>query len=120
MRAARAGAAWASMSTRRVWMSAMRSGSLALSASAISAARSTSAVEHEVDQRLGAARRLLLDAAEARALGRGDRAALGRELAADQPEEGRLAGAVAPDEADPRAARQRAVAPSISRRSPSR
>ena len=43
MRAARAGAAWASMSTRRVWISAIRSGSLALSASANSAERSASA-----------------------------------------------------------------------------
>ena len=43
MRAARAGAEWESMSTRRVWMSAMRWGSLAWSASASSAARSVSA-----------------------------------------------------------------------------
>ena len=63
--------------------------------------------EHEVDQRLRPARRFLLDAAEPGALGRGDRAALGRELAADQAEEGGLARAVAADEADPRPARQR-------------
>ena len=43
MRAARAGAEWASMSDRRVWISAMRCGSVAVSASAISAARSVSA-----------------------------------------------------------------------------
>ena len=63
--------------------------------------------EHEVDQRLGPAGRLLLDAAEPRVLRGRDRAGLGRQFAADQPEERRLAGAVAADEADPRAARQR-------------
>src|SRR5208337_1309933 len=62
--------------------------------------------EHEVDQRLRAARRLLLDAAEPGVLGRGDRAALGGEIAADQAEKGGLARAVAPDEADPRPARK--------------
>ena len=39
MRAARAGAAWASMSTSRVWISAMRSGRAALSASCEQRAR---------------------------------------------------------------------------------
>ena len=107
IRAARAGAAWASMSTRRVWMSAMRSGSLAISASARSAVRSPSAGKHEVDQLLRASRRLLLDAAEPGVSRRGDRAALGRELAADQPEESGLAGAIASDEPGSRAARQR-------------
>ena len=43
IRAARAGAVCASMSTRRVWISAMRSGSIAISASAFSASRSASA-----------------------------------------------------------------------------
>ena len=43
MVAAREGAAWASMSTSRVWISAMRFGSVAVSASARRAARSLSA-----------------------------------------------------------------------------
>ena len=64
-------------------------------------------VEHEVDQRLRAARRLLLDPADAGAAGKADRAALGRELAADQPKQRRFAGAVAADQADVRARRQR-------------
>ena len=63
--------------------------------------------EHEVDQRLGAARRLLLDAAEAGVPGHGDRAALRREIAADEPEKGGLARTIAPYKPDPRSARQR-------------
>ena len=63
--------------------------------------------EHEVDQRLRAAGRLLLDAAEPRAFRNRDRAALRREFAANEAEERGLAGAVAPDEPHPRAARQR-------------
>ena len=63
--------------------------------------------EHEVDQRLRAARRLLFDAAKPSVLRRKDGAALRRKLAADQAEERRLARAVAPDEPDARARRQR-------------
>ena len=69
MRAARAGAACASMSTSRVWMSAMRIGSLARLGLGHQRGALDVGVEHEVDQRLRAARRLLLDATEARALG---------------------------------------------------
>jgi hypothetical protein len=43
MRAARAGAPWASMAVSRSWISAMRCGSTACSASSISAARSAAA-----------------------------------------------------------------------------
>ena len=58
--------------------------------------------EHEVDQAFRSARRLLLDAADAQALRHDDRAALRREIAADEAEERGLAGAVAPDEPDMR------------------
>ena len=85
----------------------MRSGSLAVSASAISASRSMSAESTKSIEAFRAGRRFLLDAADARALGDDDRAALGRELAADQAEERGLAGAVAPDEPDMRARGQR-------------
>ena len=63
--------------------------------------------EHEVDEAFRPSRRLLLDAADARALGRKDRAALRRKFAANEAEERGLAGAVAPDEPDPRARGQR-------------
>ena len=56
--------------------------------------------KHEIDQLAVAARRFLLDAADARAARDGSRAALRRDLAADQPEQGGLAGAVAADESD--------------------
>ena len=107
MRAARAGAAWASMSTSRVWISAMRRGSLASSASRQQGGALDVGVEHELDQRLRAAGRLLLDAADAGLLGDRDRAAFPADFAADQAEQRRLARAVAPDQADVRAGRQR-------------
>ena len=59
--------------------------------------------EHEVDEAFRPPRSLLLDAADARALGRDDPAALRREFAANEAEERRLSRAVAPDEPDPRA-----------------
>ena len=80
----------------------MRSGSAAISASARSAARSHVGREHEVDEAFRAARRLLLDAADAQAFRDDDRAALRRKIAADEAEECGLAGAVAPDEPDMR------------------
>ena len=58
--------------------------------------------EHEIDERRLAAGRFLRDLADPRAPGQRDRAALGRDLAGDQPEQRRLADAVAPDEADAR------------------
>ena len=64
-------------------------------------------VEHEVDQRLRAAGRLLLDAADAGLPGNRDRTALAADFAADQAEQRGLAGAVAPDQADVGAGRQR-------------
>ena len=63
--------------------------------------------EHKVDKAFGAGGGLLVDAADACALGDHDRASLRRELAAENAEERRLAGAVAPDEPDMRARRQR-------------
>ena len=107
IRAARAGALCASMSTRRVWISAMRSGSFAVSASAISASRSTSAESTKSTRLSAPAGRFLIDAADARALGDHDRAGLRPELATENAEERGLAGAVAPDEPDMRARRQR-------------
>ena len=58
--------------------------------------------EHEVDEAFRSARRFLLDAADAQALGHDDRAALRRKIAADEAEERGLAGAVAPHEPDMR------------------
>src|SRR3984885_7613216 len=65
--------------------------------------------EHEVDEALPPGRRFLLDAADARAFWNDDRPALGRELAADEAEERCLTRAVAPDEPDMRARRQRSA-----------
>ena len=61
--------------------------------------------EHDLDQRLRAAWRLLRDAADAPAPGQADIAALGAEIAGDDLEQRGLAGAVAADEADARAVR---------------
>ena len=58
--------------------------------------------KHEVDEALRSAGRFLLDAAEPRALGDDDCAALRRKVAADEAEERGLAGAVAADEPDMR------------------
>ena len=107
MRAARAGAACASMSASRVWISAIRIGSLAASASRHQRVALDVGLEHEVDERLRSAGRFLLDAADAREFRDRDRAGLRLDLAADQPEQRRLAGAVAPDQPDARARRQR-------------
>ena len=60
--------------------------------------------QHEINQRRRAAGRLLLDASEPDARGQRNRPAFRRDLAADQPEQRRLAGAVAADEARARAA----------------
>src|ERR1700722_11705904 len=65
--------------------------------------------EHEPDEAFSAGRSLLLDAADPGAFGDNDRAALGRKLAADNPEQRGLAGAVAPHEPDMRARRQRSA-----------
>ena len=64
--------------------------------------------EHHLDEALGAARRLLGDGADAHALRQRDCTAFARDLALHEPEQGRLAGAVAADEPDARAWRQRA------------
>ena len=80
----------------------MRSGSVAISASAMQRRALRVGREHEFDEAFRAARRFLLDAADARALGHDDRAALRRKLAADEAEERGLAGAVAPHEPDVR------------------
>ena len=62
--------------------------------------------EHEIDERGRAARRLLLDASELQPRGQRDGSALRGDLAADEPEQGRLAGAIAADEAGARPRRQ--------------
>ena len=64
-------------------------------------------LEHDLDQRLLGARRFLRHLADARVLRQADRAGLRREVAGDGPEQRRLAGAVAADEACLRARRQR-------------
>ena len=103
MRAARAGAACASMSTRRVWISAMRCGVARRLGLGDEAGALGVGGEHEVDERAGSARRLLLDAAELAVLGQRQRSEIRRQLVRDHAEQRRLAGAVAPDEADARA-----------------
>ena len=54
--------------------------------------------EHDLDQGLGPARRLLGHGADLHAAGQGDAAALGGKLSLDDPEQGGLARAVAPHE----------------------
>ena len=107
MAAARASAEWASMSASRVWISAMRCGSCAVSASASSALALVVGGEHHLDQAFRPARRLLRHLADAGVLGQADRPALRPDLAGDQAEERGLAGAVRPDQADLGAVRQR-------------
>ena len=107
IRAARAGALCASMSTRRVWISAMRSGSLAVSASAISASRSTSA-ESTKSTRLSAPAGASCSTLPTRApLGTMTAPLSGASSPRMNAEERGLAGAVAPDEPDMRARGQR-------------
>ena len=62
-------------------------------------------LEHDGDQACGAVRGFLREAADAPARRQGHCAVLGRELAADHLEQGRLAGAIAPDQADARPGR---------------
>ena len=66
-------------------------------------------VEHEADERLRAARRLLLDRADARVARHLNRTSFGRKLAANDAEQRRFARAVAADEASPRASRRTGV-----------
>ena len=103
--AARAGAECAPMSASRVWISAMRCGSCAVSASASSAVRSRVGREHDVDQAFRAVRRLLREPADARARRQLIAPLLGRDLAGDRAEQRGLAGAVAADQPDARAGR---------------
>ena len=63
--------------------------------------------QHEVDQAARPTRRLLLNAPDARSLGIGASAAFGINLVRDQPEQRRLASAVASDKADLCAKRNR-------------
>ena len=100
MAAARAGAECAPMSASRVWISAMRCGSLAVSASASRALRSTIGGEHELDQAFGPVRRLLRQPAEALARAMRHPPVLGGDVADDDMEQGGLAGTVAADQAD--------------------
>ena len=59
-------------------------------------------LEHDFDQTVGAIGRLLRQRADTPARRDRDRPALDRELAADRPEQRRLAGAVAADQTDAR------------------
>jgi len=105
MDAARAGAACAPMSARRVWISAMRCGSVAVSASARRLVRSLSAASTTLDQAFRPVRRLLRQAADAGSAPASRSAMLERQLADDGAEQRRLADAVAPDQPDTRAVR---------------
>ena len=99
MLAARASAECASISASRIWMSAMRCGSVAVSASAMRAAALLVGLEHDLDQRLLGAGRFLRDLADAGVFRDGDRPALGAHIAGNDTEERRFAGAVLADEA---------------------
>ena len=103
--AARAGAEWASMSASRVWISAMRCGSVAVSASASSAAALEIGRQHDLDQRLRPGRRFLRQPADAFARADGDAAVFGGEFAGDDVKQRGLAGAVAADQPDAGAVR---------------
>ena len=103
--AARAGAECAPMSASRVWISAMRCGSCAVSASASKLDAFLVGAQHDVDQAVGTVGRLLRQAADASARREPDLAVLGGDLARDRAEQGRLAGAIAPDQPDARAGR---------------
>ena len=59
-------------------------------------------LEHDFDQTIGAVGRFLGQRADTPARRDRDRPALDRELAADRPEQRRLAGAVAADQTDAR------------------
>ncbi len=85
----------------------MRVGSCSVSAAARSALRSRVGREHDIEQAFGAVRRLLREPADAALRGEPHLALLGRELAGDDAEQRGLADAVAADEADPGAGRQR-------------
>jgi hypothetical protein len=84
------------MSASRVWISAMRSGSVAVSASAINAVRSRSARQHDLDQRRLFRRRFLRHLADPGVLRDRHVTGFARHLAGDDPEQRRLSGAVRP------------------------
>ena len=88
-------------------MSPSRSGSVQCSASSSSCARSTSAASTASNGLIGAARRFLRDIAEPGAARHLDRAVVGIELADEDFHQRRLAGAVAADQPDAAARRDR-------------
>ena len=88
MAAARAGAAWAPMSASRVWISAMRCGSVAVSASASSAAALAVGGEHDLDQAFRPVGRLLGSRPMVARAGQRDAALLEREIADDGAKQG--------------------------------
>ena len=98
--AARAGAEAAPISSSRAWMSASRNPSWQASASASRAVRSTSAASTASRTEMLAAGRVLRHRADAGAAAQADAAAVGLDLALDQAQQGRFAGAVAADQAD--------------------
>ena len=106
MLAARAGAASAPIARSRSWISASRSGS---AASGFREQREPLgvALQHRVEQARLAGRRFLLHPAEARARRQADLAAIDGEVAGDRLQQGGLAGAVAPDQADAAPSRPR-------------
>ena len=106
MVAARDSAECASMSASRMWISAMRCGSVAVSLLGKQRRALDVGLEHDLDQRLLGARRFLRHLADARVLRQADRAGLGGKLAGDRLEQRRLAGAVAADKPGLRAGGQ--------------
>ena len=98
--AARAGAACAPMSASRVWISAIRWGSCAVSASASSRARSASACSTTSIRAVGAVRRLLRQPADAPARRNLHAALFGGDVAGHHAEQRGLAAAVAADQSD--------------------
>ena len=81
-------------------MSAMRCGSVGVLGLVEQAGALGVGGEHPVEDAFLAARRLLRHVADARDARHGDRAHVGREVAGDDLQQRRLAGAVAADEAD--------------------
>ena len=103
MAAARAGAACAPMSARRVWISAIRCGSCAVSASLQQCGALAIGGEHHLDQAFRSVWGFLRKAAEAPARRDGDLPGFGRNIAANGLKQRRLSRAVASDQADARA-----------------
>ena len=85
---------------RRSWISLIRCGSVAVSASARRRVRSVSAASTPVDQRIAAARRLLRDIADAVGLRQRDVAVISGQIAGNETQKRRLARTIATNDTD--------------------